>query len=101
LDTKTLKILSEVPIDRDPNPEVAVWHGNGKVVLTAQASSNKLVIYELVEPKSGLPVLRPSLLRIYPWGALLTATPGALGRLAETGCDAEGCHRVREDRGHL
>jgi hypothetical protein len=52
-DTKTLKILSEVPIDRDLNPEVAVWHGNGKVVLATQASSNKLVIYELVEPKSG------------------------------------------------
>jgi hypothetical protein len=22
-------------------------------------------------------------------------------RLVETGCDAEGCHRVGEDRGHL
>jgi WD40 repeat protein len=52
-DTKTLKILSEVPIDRDLNPELAVWHGDGKVVLATQASSNKLVIYELVEPKSG------------------------------------------------
>jgi hypothetical protein len=52
-DTKTLKILSEVPIDRDLNPELAVWHGDGKVFLATQASSNKLVIYELVGRKSG------------------------------------------------
>lgn len=52
-DARTLKIVSEVPMDRDLKPELAVWHGNGKIVLATQASSNKLVIYELAEPKSG------------------------------------------------
>jgi len=52
-DTKTLKILNEVPIEKDLYPELAIWHGDGKIVLVTQASSNKLVIYELAEPKSG------------------------------------------------
>lgn len=52
-DARTLKIVSEVPMDRDLKPELAVWHGNGKIVLATQASSNKLVIYELAVPKSG------------------------------------------------
>ncbi len=53
-DAKTLKIISEVPIERDLYPELAIWHGDGKIILaTTQAFSNKLVIYELAEPKSG------------------------------------------------
>jgi WD40 repeat protein len=52
-DAKTLKIVSEVPIERDLFPELAIWHGDGKIVLATQASSNKLLIYELAEPKSG------------------------------------------------
>lgn len=49
-DTKTLKILAQVPIEKDLYPELAIWHGDGKVVLATQASSNKLVIYELAAP---------------------------------------------------
>ena len=31
-DTKTLKILAEVPLDKDLYPEFAIWQGNGKIV---------------------------------------------------------------------
>jgi hypothetical protein len=48
-DAKTLKILAQVPIQKDVYPELAIWHGSGKIVLATQASSNKLAIYELVE----------------------------------------------------
>jgi WD40 repeat protein len=51
-DARTLKIISEVSIERDLKPELAIWHGNGKIVLATQASSDKLEIYELAEPKS-------------------------------------------------
>lgn len=50
-DVRTLKIVGEVPMDRDLKPELAVWHANGKIVLAMQAPSNKLAIYELAEPK--------------------------------------------------
>lgn len=50
---KTLKIIAEVPIERDLSPQLAIWHGDAKIVLATQAPSNKLVIYELAEPKSG------------------------------------------------
>jgi WD40 repeat protein len=52
-DAKTLKILAEVPIEKDLHPELAIWHGSGKIVLATQASPNKVLIYELVEPQSG------------------------------------------------
>jgi WD40 repeat protein len=49
-DVKSLRIMAEVPIEKDLYPELAIWHGDGKIVLATQASSNKLVIYELAEP---------------------------------------------------
>lgn len=50
-DTKTLKILDEVPIAKNLYPELALWHGGGKVVLATQADSNKVAIYEFPVPK--------------------------------------------------
>jgi hypothetical protein len=52
-DTRTLKVLGQVPLQKDLYPELAIWHGDGKIVLATQASSDKLMIYELGEPKSG------------------------------------------------
>jgi hypothetical protein len=52
-DTKALQILGEVPVERDLSPGLAIWHWAGRIVLAAQASSGKLVIYELGEPRSG------------------------------------------------
>jgi hypothetical protein len=49
-DTKTLKILAEVPIAKDLYPELAIWHGGGKIVLATQAPPDKLAIYELAAP---------------------------------------------------
>jgi WD40 repeat protein len=54
-DAKTLKIVTELPIERDLYPELAIWHGNGKIILATQASSNKLVTYEIVEPRVAHP----------------------------------------------
>ena len=50
-DTKTLKILAQVPIEKDLYPELAIWHGGEKIVLVTQADSNKLAIYEFPAPK--------------------------------------------------
>jgi hypothetical protein len=44
-----LKILAEVPLDKDIYPEFAIWHGNGKIVLATDSDSNKLGIYELAD----------------------------------------------------
>jgi hypothetical protein len=54
-DAKTLKVLAQVPIEKDLYPELAIWHGGGKIVLATQANSNKLAIYELwaSRPTSG------------------------------------------------
>lgn len=50
-DTKTLNILTRVPIEKDLYPELAIWHGDGKIVLATQTASNKLAIYEFPVPK--------------------------------------------------
>jgi WD40 repeat protein len=52
-DAKTLKILAEVPVEKDLHLELAIWHGSGKIVLATQAFPNKVLIYELVEQQSG------------------------------------------------
>jgi hypothetical protein len=49
-DTKTLKILTKVPIEKELYPEVAIWHASGKIVLVTEADSNKLAIYEFPAP---------------------------------------------------
>ncbi len=46
-ETKTLKILAQLPIEKRLYPELAIWHGDGKIVLATQASPDKLAIYEL------------------------------------------------------
>jgi hypothetical protein len=51
--TKTLQILTQISLGKHVHWELAVWHGNGKIILAAQTSSNRLVFYELAEPKSG------------------------------------------------
>lgn len=49
-DTKTLKILAQVPIEKDLYPGLAIWHGGGKIVLATQAPPDKLAVYELAAP---------------------------------------------------
>lgn len=49
--TGTLKILAQVPIEKDLYPELAIWHGDGRIVLATQADSNKLAIYEFQTPR--------------------------------------------------
>jgi hypothetical protein len=50
-DTRTLKILAEIPIAKNLYPELAIWHGDGRIALVTQGGSNRLLIYEIPLPK--------------------------------------------------
>jgi hypothetical protein len=48
-DTRTLRVLGQVPLQKDLYPEFAIWHGNEKIVLATESDSNKLELYELAD----------------------------------------------------
>lgn len=51
-DTKTLKIIAQVPVKKDLYPELALWHGDGKIILATQSDSDKLAIFQFPVPAS-------------------------------------------------
>jgi len=46
-EVKTLKILGRVSLDKRLMPEVALWHGAGRISIAVQSSSNKVGVYEI------------------------------------------------------
>jgi hypothetical protein len=46
-EVKTLKILGRVSLDKRLMPEVALWHGAGRISVAVQSSSNKVAVYEI------------------------------------------------------